>query len=113
MSSNVEIVSGCLERDVRRRGVVHQAARVPCTCGTYHYYSQRCGHEYKAVKLKCGATLSSITNNPIFCKAGRSRRVDIQNALVPFYCANCRRAGVRWAPEATAGQGEGHSSVQE
>ncbi|KAI1759098.1 hypothetical protein GGR53DRAFT_471678 [Hypoxylon sp. FL1150] len=96
MSSNKDIVSREFELDVFKRGVLNPSASDPCKCGYYQYQSMKCGCIFKGVYLKCGRVFSSKTGAPILCKQGHGRRVQVHDAVVPFYCKECRDSGVRW-----------------
>ncbi|KAI4868236.1 hypothetical protein F4820DRAFT_411280 [Hypoxylon rubiginosum] len=97
MASNVELVRNRFHKDMWKRAVTNTSARIPCSCGKYQYYSQKCGCLYTSVHLKCGKTLSDKSGLPILCKAGHGRKVRVWDVLVPFYCEECRIKNVRWA----------------
>ncbi|KAI0171672.1 hypothetical protein GGR52DRAFT_591531 [Hypoxylon sp. FL1284] len=105
MASGPELIKKSFEKDVLKRAV-NNTSDDPCSCGLYKYYSQKCGCIYKSVYLKCGKTISEKTGRPILCGLGRGRNVKVQDALVPFYCKNCRERGVRWNDK--VGKGNEH-----
>ncbi|KAI0880147.1 uncharacterized protein GGS22DRAFT_175649 [Annulohypoxylon maeteangense] len=94
--NKVDLIKKGFELDVMKRAIDNTAARNPCPCGMYQYYSQKCGHLYKKIHLKCGRSTSKKTGDAILCSAGRLRRVDVETAMVPFHCSTCRQSGIRW-----------------
>ncbi|KAI1447312.1 hypothetical protein F5Y02DRAFT_380532 [Annulohypoxylon stygium] len=99
-----ELVRNNFKIDVLKRAVVSNATVEPCACGKYQYFSQKCGHLYKSVYLKCGKFHSSKTGEPTLCRTGYQRVVDVCTAVVPFYCATCRKANVRWKSDPSSEQ---------
>ncbi|OTA90058.1 hypothetical protein M434DRAFT_33883 [Hypoxylon sp. CO27-5] len=91
MEPNIDLVKRDFTGDVWNRAVLNNSAQDQCVCGTYQYYSQKCGCLYKSVFLKCGKTISEKTGDHILCPAGRGRKVRVETAMVPFRCAGCRR----------------------
>ncbi|KAI1086536.1 hypothetical protein F5B19DRAFT_478873 [Rostrohypoxylon terebratum] len=106
--SGFELVRGSLKVDVLKRAVISAAPLNPCACGKYQYFSQKCGHPYKSVHLKCGKMTSAKTGRPVLCPAGRQRVVNVETAVVPYYCQSCRQSGVRWTRDLPDDQGPAH-----
>ncbi|KAI0834044.1 hypothetical protein F5Y06DRAFT_307218 [Hypoxylon sp. FL0890] len=92
---DVDIVKRSFGKDVLKRGILNASTQDPCPCGTYQYYSQKCGCLYKSVFLKCGKTISQKTGEPILCPAGHGRKIRVEDAVVPFRCQICRRGNER------------------
>ncbi|KAI6088725.1 hypothetical protein F4821DRAFT_257564 [Hypoxylon rubiginosum] len=99
MAPTTALVIREFDIDVYQRGVVNPASDHSCTCGSYQYYSQKCGCLYKTVLLKCGKTHSK-KGNTVLCREGRGRKVRVFDAMVPFNCAQCRRNNGRWKGQA-------------
>ncbi|KAI0112342.1 hypothetical protein F4776DRAFT_640947 [Hypoxylon sp. NC0597] len=95
MEPNVDLVKRSFAADVRKRAIPNTSTEDQCVCGTYQYYSQKCGCLYKSVFLKCGRTVSEKTGEAILCPAGRRRKVKVETAMVPFRCAECRRGNTQ------------------
>lgn len=60
--------------------------------------------EQSSAMLKCGKFHSSKTGEPTLCRTGYQRVVDVCTAVVPFYCATCRKANVRWKSDPSSEQ---------
>ncbi|KAI1206531.1 uncharacterized protein F4807DRAFT_438334 [Annulohypoxylon truncatum] len=98
-NDNIVLLKKGFAQDVKKRAVENIEAKIPCVCGQYLYFSQKCGHVYKKVHLKCGKSTSKKTGKIVLCAAGRLRQVHVEDAKVPVNCKKCVNSSNRWRTE--------------